>query len=36
MFLGAEISSPEALDVGLVEGLELQGMAPCPLECQLV
>jgi hypothetical protein len=26
MFLGAEISSPEALDVGLVEGLELQGM----------
>ena len=32
MFLDAEISSTEALDVGFIEGLELQGLAPCLAE----
>jgi hypothetical protein len=36
MFLDAEISSTKALDVGFIEGLELQRLAPCLLKCQLV
>jgi hypothetical protein len=36
MFLGAEVSAPQPLHVGFVEGLELQEMAPCLLEWQLV
>jgi hypothetical protein len=36
MFLDAKIPSSEALDVGFIEGLELQGLAPCLPKCQLV
>jgi hypothetical protein len=32
MFLDAEISSTKALDVGLIEGLELQGRGPVSAE----
>lgn len=34
MFLRAEVSFTETLDIGFVKGLELQGVAPRPLEWQ--